>query len=68
MDGDGKGEFLIGDYCIGTDEQGQGKIKWRANLQNGGWPAIADLDGDGLGEIIVPGGDGTVRVFKAAAK
>ena len=68
FDGDGKGEFLIGDYCIGTDEEGQGKIKWRTNLPNGGWPAIADLDGDGLGEIIVPGGDGKVRIFKAATK
>ena len=68
FDGDGKGEFLIGDYCIGTDDQGQGKIKWRTNLQNGGWPAIADLDGDGLGEIIVPGGDGTIRIFKAVAE
>lgn len=68
FDGDGKGEFLIGDYCIGTDNQGKGVIKWRTNLQNGGWPAIADLDGDGLGEIIVPCSDGTVRVFKASAK
>lgn len=66
FDGDGKGEFLIGGYCLGTDDRGQGKIKWRANLPNGGWPAIADLDGDGLGEIIVPGGDGTVRIFKSA--
>jgi len=27
--------------------------------------AIVDLDGDGLGEIIMPGSDGLVRVLKA---
>lgn len=68
FDGDGKGEFLIGGYCLGTDVKGQGQIKWQLNVPNSGWPAIADLDGDGLGEIIVPGGDGTVRVLKAAGR
>jgi hypothetical protein len=49
-DGDGKGEFLIGSFCLGTDQQGKGVIKWQSPVSMG-WPAIADFDGDGLGEI-----------------
>jgi len=68
FDGDGKGEFLIGPYCIGTDAKGQGRIHWRVRLPVGsGWPVIADLDGDGLGEIIMPGSDGVIRVLKAGS-
>ena len=68
VDGDGKGEFLIGGYCIGTDAKGRGAVRWRVNLPaTTGWPAIADLDGDGLGEIIMPGSDGVVRVLTANA-
>ena len=62
---DGKGEFLIGNICIGTDTDGQGKILWRMPVSASSWPAIADLNGDGLGEIIIPGSDGLVRVLTA---
>jgi len=66
IDGDGKGEFLIGGYCIGTDAKGQGTIRWRLDLSaKNSWPAIADFDGDGLGDIVLPGSDGLVRVLKA---
>ena len=50
VDGDGKGEFLIGPYCIGTDRDGRGEIRWQAPM-NLGWAIIADFDGDGRGEI-----------------
>jgi len=66
FDGDGKGEFLIGGYCIGTDANGQGQIRWRLRLPVGsGWPAIADLDGDGLGEIIMSSSDGLIHILTA---
>jgi len=64
IDGDGRGEFLIGSNCLGTNKQGDGEIRWQAPVSAAGWPAIADLDGDGQGEIIMPGGDGLVRVLK----
>ena len=50
VDGDGKGEFLLGTYCIGTDAAGRGEIRWRAPVDLG-WAIIADFDGDGQGEI-----------------
>ena len=50
VDGDGKGEFLTGRYCIGTDERGLGVIRWKSPVEFG-WAVIADFDGDGLGEI-----------------
>ncbi len=69
VDGDGKGEFLIGDYCLGTDSQGKGEVRWRSGVSSTGWPIIADFDADfdadGLGEIVIPGDDGLVRVLKA---
>jgi hypothetical protein len=53
VDGDGKGEFLAGNYCIGTNEQGVGELRWQAPVPIG-WCAIADFDGDGQGEIACP--------------
>jgi len=50
VDGDGKGEFLVGQYCIGTDADGRGEIRWEAPVPLG-WAIIADFDGDGKGEI-----------------
>jgi len=50
VDGDGKGEFLCGWYCIGTNAMGQGEIRWQSPVHLG-WPIIADFDGDGQGEI-----------------
>lgn len=51
VDGDGKGEFLTASFCIGTNERGQGELRWQAPAATG-WGAIADFDGDGLGEIV----------------
>lgn len=64
VDGDRKGEFLIGAFCIGTDDQGQGELRWKSPVA-AGWCAIADLNGDGMGELICPG-SGVVRVLGAA--
>lgn len=51
VDGDGKGEFLTSAFCIGTNAQGQGELRWHAPSAMG-WGAIADFDGDGFGEIV----------------
>ena len=63
MDGDGKGEFLVGRWCIGTDAGGRGEVRWEAPVPLG-WAVIADLDGDGRGEIACAG-PGRVWVLKA---
>jgi len=55
MDGDEKGEFLCGVYCIGTDGAGQGEVRWTSPATMR-WAAIADFDGDGDGEIACTGG------------
>lgn len=51
VDGDGKGEFLLGNYCLGTDAAGKGELRWTGGTYMDG--IIADVDGDGKGEIIV---------------
>jgi hypothetical protein len=50
IDGDGKGEFLTAQFCIGTNDNGQGELRWRAPCSIGRG-VIADFDGDGQGEI-----------------
>jgi len=64
FDGDGKGEFFIGDCCLGTDAEGRGQLRWRAGY-GAPYPLVADLDRDGRGELILPGSDGRLRVLKA---
>ncbi len=53
VDGDGRGEFLTSVYCIGTNQQGVGELRWQAPVPLG-WCAIADFDGDGQAEIACP--------------
>lgn len=57
VDNDGKGEFLVDRFCIGTNDQGEGEIRFQLP-QPVGYGLIADFDGDGLGEIVCahPGG------------
>lgn len=50
VDGDGKGEFLVDRFCIGTNHQGQGEIRFQLP-RSVGYGLIADFDGDGVGEI-----------------
>jgi outer membrane protein assembly factor BamB len=64
FDGDGKGEFLIGGHCIGTDSKGKGEIRWKIGTPGSRLPVIADFNGDGIGELAMPAYDGTVRILK----
>ncbi len=69
LTGNGRGEFLAGLpdgrlVCIG-EEDGRGKVVWEkplgASIAN---PIIADVDGDGLAEIVLSTSDGCVRILK----
>jgi hypothetical protein len=50
VDGDGKGEFLTAQFCVGTNDKGRGELRWQAPCGIG-QGLIADFDGDGQGEI-----------------
>jgi outer membrane protein assembly factor BamB len=63
VDGDGRGEFLAGRYCIGVNPAGEGTIRWTAPVSLD-WAIIADFDGDGQGEIACPA-SGVVRILRA---
>jgi hypothetical protein len=63
FDGDGKGEFLIGNFCIGTNNKAEGELRWQAP-HGMGWGAIADFDGDGTGEIACQAA-GSVVILRA---
>jgi outer membrane protein assembly factor BamB len=64
LDSDGQDEALmvIGSsiYCIGSSTDGkEGKIEWHLDLSTPlGPPVIADINDDGLAEILLSGSDG----------
>jgi hypothetical protein len=67
IDDDGRDEFVVGLpdgrlLCIGEGMDGQGRIEWTlafdAAVAN---PAVVDLDGDGIAELVVATADGQVR-------
>ena len=64
FDGDQRGEFFCGAYCIGVSDQGEGEIRWQSPVHFP-WPVIADFDGDGLGEI-AGGAGGRIVVLNAS--
>lgn len=63
FDGDGKGEFLCGPFCIGTNAEGRGELRWQLPRAVAS-PLVADFDGDGVGEIAGAIG-GKILVYKA---
>ena len=65
FDGDRKGEFLCGPYCIGVDATGKGELRWQLS-ESLSSPIVADFDGDGQGEIAGASGSRIVT-FKGAA-
>jgi len=65
VDGDGQDEFLTGLpdgrlVCLG-----QGRIVWERELDAAvANPILADVEGDGLAEVVVSTADGHVRILK----
>jgi hypothetical protein len=51
LDLDGAQEVIVGNAAYSRD----GSAKWVAPTPDG-WPAVADFDGDGLGEVVVVAG------------
>jgi hypothetical protein len=71
LDGDGQDNFLVGlpngDLLAVDEQNGKGVVVWKVSFEAGVREAIlADVDGDGLLEIIVETEDGRVRVLKGS--
>jgi len=71
IDGDGRDNYLLGlgngDLVALDERSGQGIVLWRKRFPAGvRGVIIADVDGDGRGEIIVETEDYSVRILKPA--
>ena len=69
LTGEGRDHFLVclpnGELVALAGRDGQGVVLWKKTFEAGLWEAlIADVDGDGVSEIIVQTDDGTVRILK----
>ena len=68
LDGDGRDEFLIGTPkgdLFALDESGNGHVLWKLTFEYGIREAIiADVDGDGIAEVIVELDDGSIHILK----
>jgi len=68
IDSDGRDEFLYplgSNEIIALDNDVPDHILWRARLDaEPGTPILADIDGDGLAEIIVCASDGYLNILK----
>jgi hypothetical protein len=70
VDDDGRPEFVTGGELLSAvkavDDQ-NGRILWQVPIPGGSLtPTVADVDGDGLCEIVLSCGDGKVRIYKSA--
>jgi len=71
LDGDGRDNFLVGlsnGELVALDEKnGRGFVPWKSTLDAAiRETQMADLDGDGLAEIIAETDDGRIRVFRSS--
>jgi hypothetical protein len=69
LDGDGRDNFLLalpnGELLALEERDGKGVILWKMEFDSGLREAIlADVDGDGLAEVIVDCEDGSIRILK----
>lgn len=69
LTGEGRDHFLVclpnGELVALAERNGQGIVLWKKTFETGLWEAlIADVDGDGVSEIIVQTDDGLVRILK----
>jgi hypothetical protein len=66
IDGDGKPEFLVGMTAIKAVAPNRGEVLWTLDIPIASGPIVADIDADGLCEIIITSPDGLIRVFDQA--
>jgi hypothetical protein len=64
VDGDGRPEFLAGLAAFKALGPSSGKLLWEADASAAHAPVVADLDADGVCEIILGTTDGAVRAYK----
>jgi len=64
VDNDQISEFLVGGTCIEATSQHEGKIVWNVPSQSSSSPVVADIDNDGLSELIYSCHDGLIRIFE----
>jgi outer membrane protein assembly factor BamB len=64
VDADGRLEFLAGLAAYKAIDQTSGRILWEVDVSAAHAPVVADVDGDGICEIVLGCSDGKLRVFK----
>jgi hypothetical protein len=63
LDNDGRPEFLVGAIAIKAVSATEGKVLWDAGFAAAQAPILADINGDGLCEIIVVCQDAKTRAY-----
>ncbi len=63
IDGDGRPEFLAGLAAFKPIDQTHGRVLWEVDVPAAHSPVIADVDGDGICEIVLGCTDGKIRVY-----
>ena len=64
VDGDGRPEFLAGLAAFKAINQSSGKVLWEAEAPAAHAPVVADVDNDGLCDLVLGSTDGKIRVYK----